>query len=72
MRRVIGYCSDLLVKDPTFKAFGTLAEDGYIYVNYRFGPNREEIKFPEIIYRDKGAVGVLQIAPHPLFEVKCS
>ena len=38
-------------QEPTFKGVGTLTADGYTYVNYRFGPNREEIRYREIIYR---------------------
>ncbi len=37
---------------PTYRGVGTLTEDGYTYVNYRLGPNGEEIgKYREIVYR---------------------
>ncbi|MDA2925291.1 DUF1579 domain-containing protein [Acidobacteria bacterium AH-259-L09] len=39
-------------QQPTFKGVGTLTEDGYVYVNYRLGPNGEELgKYREIVYR---------------------
>jgi len=39
-------------QQPTFKGVATLTEDGYVYVNYRLGPNGEELgKYREIVYR---------------------
>ena len=37
---------------PTFKGVGTLTDDGYVYVNYRLGPNGEQLeRCREIVYR---------------------
>ena len=39
-------------QQPTFKGVATLTEDGYVYVNYRLGPNGDELdKYREIVYR---------------------
>ena len=39
-------------QDPTFKGVGTLTDDGYVYVNYRLGPNGEQLeRYREIVYR---------------------